>query len=163
MVLDIKKIVAGRKAVEEYREAHTKLYEKKADRYEHAPLAAQLVAKLADLGFQGIDGFFEANEQANIEALSEAVIKTKYCDGCPGKRKKACVAGCYNKAMEERKGPAGVLERARARRLMNAKNYAPAHWAKHLPLKVGDEFSMYPDCNIMLKVVKEPEIDWQWR
>jgi len=157
----MKRILAGRKAVEEYREAHAKLDD--TNGLDHMPIHNELLSKLKELGFDSLQDFFAASQQANIEALSKAVIKVKYCDGCPGKEKKTCVAGCYDKAMEERNGPAEELRKSRAKRLANAHRFTPEHWASHLPLKVGDEFSMYPDCNILLRVIKEAEIDWMWR
>ena len=66
---DKQKILAGRKAVEAYRTAHTKLYEKgwhKGIPEEHTPLLAVMRQKLIDLGFWHLQDFFDASEQLNI-------------------------------------------------------------------------------------------------
>ena len=168
MVYDIKKILAGRKAVEEYREAHDKLHLKPWHRgvpEEHTPLVEALVNKLKEAGFDSLDGFFEANKQANQEVLASSIIRLSSCDQCPGKEA-VCVGTCWADAHEAKYKPDRIepeYEAGRVKRLKASIKYWPDHWAPHLPLRLGDEFPMLPGCSIIVKVVKEPETDWTWK
>lgn len=65
-------ILAGRKAVQAYRTAHTKLYEygwHKGIPEEHTPLLNIMVKALGGLGFNTIQEFFDASEELNIQEL----------------------------------------------------------------------------------------------
>lgn len=58
-------VLAGRKAVQAYRTAHIKLYEKgwhKGIPEEHTPLLNILKEQLAKHGFNSLDEFFEVSE-----------------------------------------------------------------------------------------------------
>lgn len=62
------KILAGRKAVDAYRTAHSKLYEKgwhKGIPKEHTPLLNVMAKALRGLGFDTIQKFFDASETLN--------------------------------------------------------------------------------------------------
>lgn len=66
------KVIQGRKAVDAYRTAHTKLYEKGWHRgipKEHTPLLNKLKDTLQKLGFNTIQEFFDASELLNIQEL----------------------------------------------------------------------------------------------
>jgi len=69
------KILAGRHAVEAYRTAHTKLYEKgwhKGIPEEHTPLLNIMLGAFKGLGFNTIDEFFDASKLLNIQELGFA-------------------------------------------------------------------------------------------
>lgn len=62
---DKEKILAGRKAVEAYRTAHTKLYNQgwhKGIPEEHTPLLNIMLGAFKGLGFNTIQEFFDASE-----------------------------------------------------------------------------------------------------
>jgi len=68
-------ILAGRTAVDAYRETHAKLYDKPWHRgipQEHTPLLNDLSAKLKEEGFTSLDKFFDASEELNIQELGFA-------------------------------------------------------------------------------------------
>lgn len=165
MTIDRDKILAGRKAVEEYRAAHVELHEMESGVYDHESLIAQLIEKLKELGFNSIEEFAKASNQANLEVLASSIIRMNSCDQCPGKEA-PCVATCWAQAHESKYNPDRVeseYEDGRAKRLMHSIHWWHDHWAPHLPLRLGDEFPMLPGCNIILKVIKEPELDWTYR
>ena len=65
-------ILAGRKAVDAYREAHAKLHSKPWHRgipEEHTPLLNNLSAKLRGQGFNSLDEFFDASDLLNVQEL----------------------------------------------------------------------------------------------
>ncbi|GAI67492.1 unnamed protein product [marine sediment metagenome] len=67
---DKEKILAGRKAVDAYRTAHTKLYEKgwhKGIPEEHTPLLNIMLGAFKGLGFNTIQEFFGASDLLNIQ------------------------------------------------------------------------------------------------
>ena len=69
------KIVAGRKAVDAYREAHRALYSKPWHRgvpEEHTPLLNIMVKAFNGLGFNTIQEFFDASDLLNIQELGFA-------------------------------------------------------------------------------------------
>ena len=64
-MVDTQKILAGRKAVDAYRTAHTKLYEHgwhKGIPEEHTPLLNIMLGAFKGLGFNTIQEFFDASE-----------------------------------------------------------------------------------------------------
>jgi hypothetical protein len=68
-------ILAGRNAVDAYREAHRQLYSKPWHRgipEEHTPLLNNLLADLKGRGFTSLDQFFDASEELNIQELGFA-------------------------------------------------------------------------------------------
>ena len=65
-------ILAGRTAVDAYREDHVKLYSKPWHRgipEEHTPLLNGLSAKLKERGFDSLDQFFDDSEELNMQEL----------------------------------------------------------------------------------------------
>ncbi|GAG76254.1 unnamed protein product [marine sediment metagenome] len=77
-MMDKEKILAGRKAVEAYRVAHTKLYSRgkhKGISEEHTPLLNIMVKMLSGLGFNTIQEFFGASKELDIaEGIEESQI-----------------------------------------------------------------------------------------
>jgi len=66
------KILKGRKAVDAYRTAHAKLYEKGWHRgipEEHTPLLNIMLKVFKAQGFDTIQEFFDASEELNIKEL----------------------------------------------------------------------------------------------
>ncbi len=64
MVISKTKILAGRKAVDAYRIAHTKLYQSgwhKGIPEEHTPLLNIMLGAFKGLGFNTTQGFFDAS------------------------------------------------------------------------------------------------------
>lgn len=69
------KILAGRKAVDAYREAHRQLHSKPWHRgipEEHTPLLNKQLAKFKKLGFNSLQEFFDASELLNVQELGYA-------------------------------------------------------------------------------------------
>lgn len=74
-MVDKAKILAGRKAVEAYRTAHTQLYKKGWHRgipEEHTPLLNIILKAFKGLGFNAIQEFFNASDLMNIQELGFA-------------------------------------------------------------------------------------------
>jgi len=72
---DKEKILAGRKAVEAYRTAHTKLYDKgwhKGIPEEHTPLLNIMLKAFKEQGFNSLREFFDTSEELNIQELGFA-------------------------------------------------------------------------------------------
>jgi len=64
-MVDTQKILVGRNAVEAYRTAHAKLYEKgwyKGIPEEHTPLLNTMLNTFKGLGFNSLQEFFDASE-----------------------------------------------------------------------------------------------------
>lgn len=64
-MVDEEKILAGREAVDAYRQAHTQLHSQPWHRgipKEHTPLLNKLLIELKGLGFNSLDGFFSASD-----------------------------------------------------------------------------------------------------
>jgi len=64
--------LSGRQAVEAYRLAHRTLYAQPWHRGipdEHTPLLNTLLNELKQLGFDSLEGFFDASEEINIQEL----------------------------------------------------------------------------------------------
>lgn len=90
-VVDKEKILAGRKAVDTYREAHRQLHSKPWHRgipAEHTPLLNTLVKELNNIGFNTIQEFFDASNEVN-EATAKLYRREGECNRC-GK----CCEGC---------------------------------------------------------------------
>lgn len=71
-MLNKQKILKGRKAVDAYRKAHTKLHSKlwhKGVPGEHTPLLDKLLAGLKKQGFNTIQEFFDASRLLNTQEL----------------------------------------------------------------------------------------------
>ncbi len=74
-MVDKKKILAGRKAVDAYRKAHRQLHSKPWHRGipgEHTPLLNIMVKAFKGLSFNTIQEFFDASDLANIQELGFA-------------------------------------------------------------------------------------------
>ena len=72
---DKQKVLAGRKAVDAYRTAHIKLYERgwhKDIPEEHTPLLNIMLGAFKGQGFNSIQEFFDASELLNIQELGFA-------------------------------------------------------------------------------------------
>ena len=73
--LNKQKILVGRKAVDAYRTAHTKLYEKgwhKGIPEEHTLLLEKMLAEFKKHDFNSLDEFFDASELLNIREFGFA-------------------------------------------------------------------------------------------
>lgn len=72
-MVDKEKVLAGRKAVDAYRTAHTALYATNPHRRsipeEHTPLLNIMLGAFKGLGFNTIQEFFDASELLNIQEL----------------------------------------------------------------------------------------------
>ena len=82
-MVDKGKVLAGRVAVEAYREAHTRLYDEgwhKGIPDEHTPLLNTMLTEFKKQGFNSLQEFFDASELLNIQELgftSREDIKTE--------------------------------------------------------------------------------------
>lgn len=71
-VTDLSKILAGREAVDAYREAHGQLYVGgwyKGISEDHTPLAETMLVEFKKQGFNTIQEFFDASGELNIREL----------------------------------------------------------------------------------------------
>jgi len=163
-VPDKQKIIQGRKAVDAYRVSHIQLHSKpwhKGVSKEHATLQDALLAELNGLGFESLESFFTASRLLNQATLLSSLVQISECDRCIGKeREGACI--CYTLNMEEL-GKLPHVGGHGGHGFFGLIHLYPEHWKAHIPLKMGDTFSFFPGCNINIKVVKEPEIDWEWQ
>jgi len=69
------RVLSGRQAVDAYRLAHGTLYAQPWHRGipdEHTPLLNTLLNELKQLGFNSLEGFFDASEEINIQELGFA-------------------------------------------------------------------------------------------
>jgi len=153
-------ILAGRQAVDAYRQAHSGIHQKpwhKGISEEHTHILNELSGKLADLGFGSLEEFFEANKALNIQIIRECYREEGFCDGCArfgGERK--CTEASWN---------------------TRALPPTAEHPYKHLPMPLSD----YPEAALYwldkigdapcqsdergghrLIKVEEPDIDWRW-
>lgn len=67
-----RKILAGRKAVDAYRQAHAELHSKpwhKGVPEEHTPLLEKMLYELAKQDFLTLKDFFDASDEFNIQEL----------------------------------------------------------------------------------------------
>ena len=90
--MDKEKIIAGRKAVDNYREAHRQLYLKTWHRdipEEHTILLNNLKGELQKQGFGDLDTFFFASKELNALEASKVYLRQGECNDC-GK----CCNGC---------------------------------------------------------------------
>ncbi len=74
-MVDKKKVLAGRKAVDAYREAHRLLHSKPWHRgipEEHTPLLNTMLRQLKKQRFNSLQEFFDASELLNIQELGFA-------------------------------------------------------------------------------------------
>lgn len=72
MPIDKAKIIAGRKAVDAYRQAHHALHSKPWHRgipEEHTPLLNIMLGAFKGLGFNSLQEFFDASKLLNIQEL----------------------------------------------------------------------------------------------
>lgn len=75
MAIDREKILAGRKAVDAYRTAHTRLYSQGWHRgipEAHTPLLNIMLEAFKGLGFNTLQEFFDASELLNVQELGFA-------------------------------------------------------------------------------------------
>lgn len=168
-MIDIEKLLAGRKAIEDYREAHSKLHlgRVKADgtiippenvSARHAPLLDKMLSRLKALGFNSIDEFMEANDKAVLEDMKRCVKHEGKCDLCPGR-----VRGCDTPCYEERTQGGNVALVPSVERgipfLMRFKDY----YATLPPRKKGRRVPLVPNCSITNVTIEDPSLDWEWR
>lgn len=86
------KILAGRKAVEAHRTAHTRLNSKpwhKGILKEHTPLLNIMLKDFKGLGFNTIQKFFGASRELNIQELEKTYARQGECNRC-GECCKSC-------------------------------------------------------------------------
>lgn len=71
--MDKKKILAGRKAVKQYRADHAQLKGFGKEIHDaHTPLLNTMLVELKKQGFNSLDKFFNASEELNIKELGFA-------------------------------------------------------------------------------------------
>lgn len=144
MPIDKQKILAGRKAVQAYRTAHTKLYEKgqrKGIPEEHTPLLNIMLRAFKDLGFNTIREFFDANNVFIKEELAKVYQIVGECNHC-GK----CCGGC-------RDYEGGGICRIYETRPQGCRDYPT----------IQDLLTGVPEeCSYSLKKIAEPDIDVRW-
>lgn len=168
---DIKKLLAGRKAIEDYREAHSKLHlgRVKADgtvvqpknvSVKHAPLLKKMLSELKALGFNSIDEFMEANKQAVEADMVRCIRYEGECDNCDGQQR-GCVQSCY----EERTTGMGRTTVAPdlARDGMATRSYFADYYKSLPPRKKGRITPMIPNCSIQVHIIEDPKLDWDWK
>lgn len=152
-------ILAGRKAVDAYREAHAKLHNKPWHRgipEEHTPLLDKLRANLKGLGFDSLDGFFDANDELNHQIMNECYRLEGICDGCLD-REAGCEPACFQREK--------VWNEALKRYILPPEVTTLEQVLEYYILKYGQpdsEGKVIPNCKLRLKIVKQPRIDWRW-
>jgi len=151
-------ILEGRKAIDAYRQAHNKLHSKpwnKSIPKEHTPLIEQMLTTLKEQGFNSIDKFFKANYALNKETFEESYQWEGECDGCPN-RKIGCTPECFADLKEySKKYHCDVIPKSKIGFFDDMRYYLELYGIK--PNK-----PIIPNCKLLLKVVKEPDIDWRW-
>jgi len=85
--MDIKKILAGRKIVDDYRSVQALPHEE--------GLSAKLLEAIQALGFKNHQAFYDANEEANYRERIRCYILQNECDHCVGR-----VIGCFPNTAE---------------------------------------------------------------
>ena len=159
---DKENILSGRNVVDAYRASHIRLPKEHALHTTlHTTLQDALTADLGKLGFESIESFFTANRLLNQATLISSIAQVSECDRCVGTEKEGSCF-CYTFNMEEIGQPPHVGGHS-GRGLLGLVNLWPKHWRPHIPLKMGDIFSFFPGCHINIKVIEEPEIDWEWQ
>lgn len=175
--MDKGKILAGRKAIEDYGKAHNELHSVSwtpSVPDAHTPLLEKMLTALKGLGFNSLDEFYEANKEANSEALLTWAENEGNCDYCVG-RQRVCVPTCYDKvsiplSKTDAPTPTGkkdmikeILPRNRDVRLQAISLWGDYYRGKMATASVGDTFPIFPGCSIFRRVKAKPEIDFLWR
>lgn len=152
------KILAGRKAVDAYRTAHTALHSKPWHRgipEEHTPLLNIMLKAFKEFGFNTIQELFDASMELNIQTFKECyTLEGNCCHSCHGIRPAesdnwGCLEDWYQRRMKETKNETlEPLITADEVRIAYLANPPP----QHLP----------PACTYKIVKIKEPDIDWEW-
>jgi hypothetical protein len=156
-MIDIEKLLAGRQAVEYYRE-----HQGRADATEHERLVQELISKLKALGFKSIDAFFEQNKNLVEQDIIACNRFEGECDGCPDREPgcKTLSASCC-----------AFRQKNKIDKLFIYKDIPPIHqqklWEETYPSKLaealaGAKIALFPNCKITVQRVKEPTLDWYW-
>lgn len=143
-------ILAGREAVDAYRQAHTLLHQKPHYRQiheDHTPLLDKMVNALRKQGFNSLDEFFDANEEACVEEAQRCYRLIGSCDGCRG-RERGCIENCYL----NRTKPVGTKDE-RTPLIGGFKDFFD--WQ-------GFENNVPPRCSYRFEKIAEPTFDIYW-
>lgn len=153
--MDKVKILAGRKAIDDYRAAHAQLHSSEGTPEDHTPLGNTMLSKLRELGFDSIEGFMKANKQAVREDIKRCVKLEGECDLCVGREKERPQL-CYTRRLAQI--PIDVVNMCLARNLRQG--YVDA-----LPPpgeRKGTVIPMMPNCSITTHIVENAAFDWYW-
>lgn len=153
-MIDKEKILAGRKAVDAYRTAHTQLHSRpwhKRIPEEHTPLLNKLLAKLKKQGFNSLDEFFTANEELCWGIFSDSYTVEGSCRHTCHGQEGGCRDIWYQARMEVTQGellePLFTLHEA----------YSGSR------IDPTPRTIVRPACTYRIVKVNEPEIDWRWK
>lgn len=95
--IDVERLLAGRKAIEEYQIAHAELHHKvqggKILPIDHSEIMDKMVSGLEALGFESQDAFRDYNGLACGLERVRCYRAEGTCDGCEG-RERGCEPGC---------------------------------------------------------------------
>lgn len=144
--MDKEKILAGRKAINDYRAAHAKLHIEHPEggvSAEHTPLLDTMLSRLKELGFNSLEELLAANEQLCRQEKERCYKVLSGCDGCKG-RERGCIVKCY---LERPK-----LESKDSLEIRWQDFWDWQHFEGHCP----------PNCSSPAIKVAEPEFDIYW-
>lgn len=175
MAIDKEKLLAGRKAVDDYREAHVKLHSEHPEgnvSEEHTPLLEKMLLELKALGFESQDAFRDFNGLSCGREMLRCYKLEGTCDGCVG-RERGCYPGCIEESSyfssksktldrekSTRENRANIDKELSSGTLTLDKIKGPARtyfcsWRK-FPGNVP------PNCSIRYVKVAEPQFDIYW-
>ena len=158
-LIEKEKILAGRKAVDAYREAHRLLHSQswhKGIPEAHTPLLEQMLKDLSKQGFYSLDEFFRANYTLNKETFETCYQWKGECDGCPN-REKGCVSQCFaERGKYSEKYKCSTIAKTKIETFEDGRAYIEYYGT---PKTDG---SIIPNCKYKLVKIAEPDIDWRW-
>lgn len=174
---ETERVLAGRKAVDDYRAAHAELHHEVQEGevlpIDHSQIMDTLLSELRALGFNSIDEFMEFSKKANVEVVKEVFVLEGKCDGCKG-RPIGCADFCREEFVPLEEGdeenPLGRkfdLTRAatfpkEGRGVFAAVKKFKEYYEPYHPAKKGMIYPMFPTCSINVKIIKDAKIDTYW-
>lgn len=148
-------VIAGRKAVDDYRAAE------QIGKAKDQPARLEvMLSQFREQGFYSIEEFFDANKQAIKDDMARCIVYEGKCDNCEG-RERGCASTCYTKhTIGEGKAE---LEPDHQGDGISTISYFADYYKTLPPRKKGRITPMVPRCNIMTHIVEDPALDWEWQ
>lgn len=174
MTIDVERVLAGRKAIDEYHVAHAELHSEHPEggvSEEHTPLLEKMLSALKEQGFESQDAFRDANGLVCGLEMLRCYKREGTCDGCKG-RERGCYPDCIEKSsyFDSKSKVFDIRKSDREKRTKIGQQVSDGTLTLEKLKSYGVEFFIWrnfpgngpPNCSHKWVKVAEPRFDIYW-